>query len=333
MENEKSWRCVLLSEAQPQATSSAPDFLETISSLKGAIDERLSELTCAPDSSARRLRNSVRYSLLDGGKRLRPLATLLTAEALGCSRERALDVACAIEMVHCASLIIDDLPCMDDAAQRRGKATNHRVHGEDIAILGAITLISEAFGIISRAQAIDLESRTRLTAALADAIGFDGLCAGQERDLHDISEQSDPACLEELQRQKTGALFELCFEAGARLAGLGDAAVTPMRRFGHHAGLAFQILDDLLDTLGDANSTGKDHAQDNGKHTYAAIMSVDEAEARADAELTAALEALGPTGADPRLFSAYLDLVVQAYTQQISAKRSRVAAVEFHEHG
>ena len=106
-----------------------------------------------------------------------------------------------------------------------------------------------------------------------------------------------------------------------------------MRSFGHHAGLAFQILDDLLDKLGDAKSTGKDHAQDNGKHTYAAIMSVDEAEARADAELTAALEALGPTGADPRLFSAYLDLVVQAYTQQISAKRSRVAAVEFHEHG
>jgi geranylgeranyl diphosphate synthase type II len=319
-----------LSEAQPSVASSAPDHLATFSRYRDAIDHRLSELAPVTGASAPRLRRSVRYSLLNGGKRVRPLATLLTVEALGGNHEDALNAACAIEMVHCASLIIDDLPCMDDATQRRGQRANHLVHGEDIAILGAITLISEAFGAITRADSLDAQVQASLISSLSDAIGFDGLCAGQERDLRDISDASDTLALEQLQQQKTGALFVLCFEAGARIAGLSEAEIAPLRLFGHHAGQAFQILDDLLDTLGNAESTGKDHAQDKGKQTYAAIMSVADAEQRAHQEIAAALQSLVHTSADPRPFSAFLELLLQAYDQQISVEQLTTAEIKIH---
>jgi geranylgeranyl diphosphate synthase type II len=314
-------RGFFLSEARPSAASSTPDYLTEFSKIRDAVEHRLSELAPASGSSAPRLRRSIRYSLLNGGKRVRPLATMLTAQALAGDRSSALDVACAIEMVHCASLIIDDLPCMDNAEQRRGKRANHLEHGEDIAILGAITLISEAFGAISRSPTLDAEVKLDLVRALSDAIGFEGLCAGQERDLRDISDASDALALQHLQQQKTGALFILCFEAGARIAGMTREQAEPLRLFGHHAGLAFQILDDLLDTFGDAESTGKDHAQDQGKQTYAAIMSPAEAEDKAQAEITAALSSLVPVGVDPRPFQAFLELLVQAYDQQISSRQ------------
>ena len=154
-------------------------------------------------------------------------------------------------------------------------------------------------------------------SSLSAAIGLEGLCAGQERDLRDLSNVADGEALEQLQQQKTGALFVLCLETGARIAGLNSDSLEPLRVFGAHAGLGFQILDDLLDAVGDVSSTGKDHGADLGKHTYAAIMSLDEAEQRADQELTAALAALEPTGIDSGPFSAFLDLVQQAYNSQI----------------
>jgi len=306
------------------------DYLAGFAALRDIVDQRLDELTPAPGGCAPRLRRAARYSLLDGGKRLRPVATLLTTEALGGGVEQALDVACAIEMVHTASLIIDDLPCMDDAETRRGKRANHRVHGEDIAILSAISLISEAFGIISRASDVSAIVRSELVGSLAAAIGFDGLCAGQERDLRDTGAAGDAEALEQLQEQKTGALFELCFEAGGRVAGLSVPGAEPLRLFGRHAGLAFQILDDLLDLHGDTASTGKDHAQDVGKHTFAAIMTPAEAESRARAELARALEALSPLGVDLSPFRAFLDLVVDAYDRQLNRAEGRTATLHKH---
>ena len=310
-----------MSEARPSSASSASDHLATFSSYRDAIDQRLSELTPATGSSAPRLRRSVRYSLLNGGKRVRPLATLISTEALGGDIRTALDTACAIEMVHCASLMIDDLPCMDDAAQRRGQRANHLVHGEDIAILGAITLISEAFGAIARTPDLLASVANRLTRALSDAIGFEGLCAGQERDLRDISTSTDVETLEALQQQKTGALFVLSFEAGGWLAGLSETDTQPLQAFGRHAGAAFQILDDLLDNLGTSTATGKDHAQDAGKQTFAAVLSVEEAEALAQQQIATALAALTPLSIDPGPFSAFLELLVSAYDQQISGSR------------
>lgn len=310
-----------MSEARPEI----PDYPEQFAGIRTIVERRLAEIAPELSDSAPRLKQSIRYSLLDGGKRLRPLITVLTAEALGGRAAAAIDTACAIEMVHTASLMIDDLPCMDDATQRRGKPANHRVHGEDISILGAITLISDAFGLVARDPNLTAEVKADLINALSESIGTDGLCAGQERDLRDIGDRADAETLAQLQYQKTGALFVLCLEAGARIAGLDHDRVAPLRAFGTHAGLAFQILDDLLDTVGHSDSMGKDQGADVGKQTYTAIMSLSEAEARADQELSDALAALEPAGINREPFAAFLNLVQQAYQGQVDPGQVRSA--------
>lgn len=313
-----------MSEAKPE--SNTPDYPEQFAGIRRQIERRLSEIAPTVAGSAPRLKRSMRYSLLDGGKRLRPLITVLTADALGGNAEDAVDAACAIEMVHTASLVIDDLPCMDDASQRRGKPANHIAHGEDIAILGAISLISDAFGLIARDRRLKPEVKNDLVASLSTAIGAEGLCAGQERDLRDIAERGDAESLAQLQYQKTGALFVACLEAGARIAGLTREALNPLRAFGTHAGLAFQILDDLLDAVGTTGATGKDRHADVGKHTYAAIMNHQEAEALARTELTSALAALEPAGINPEPFAAFLNLVLSAYQRQVDPSQFQRAA-------
>lgn len=313
-----------MSEAKPE--SSTPDYPEQFAGIRNQIEHRLTEIAPSASGAAPRLKRSIRYSLLDGGKRLRPLITVLTTEALGGRAADAIDAACAIEMVHTASLVIDDLPCMDDASQRRGKPANHILHGEDIAILGAISLISDAFGLIARDTHLPADVKADLVSSLSVAIGVDGLCAGQERDLRDITEHSDAESLAQLQYQKTGALFVACLEAGARIAGLSPDALEPLRVFGTHAGLAFQILDDLLDAVGQSDVMGKDHRADVGKQTYAAIMSLDEAEARAGRELSCALAALEPAGINQAPFAAFLNLVRSAYQVQVDPGQIRKAS-------
>ena len=310
-----------MSEAKPDT----PNYPEQFAGIRSRIEGRLAEIAPAVTGSAPRLKQSIRYSLLDGGKRLRPLITVLTAEALGGKAANALDASCAIEMVHTASLMIDDLPSMDNASQRRGKPANHIVHGEDIAILGGISLISDAFGLIGRDPHLPADVKVDLVDALSTAIGTEGLCAGQERDLREINDRADAEALAQLQYQKTGALFVLCVEAGARIAGLDRDALAPLRAFGTHAGLAFQILDDLLDAVGTSGATGKDAGADLGKQTYAAIMSLDEAEAKADQELTDALAALEPAGINQEPFAAFLYLVLQAYQGQVDPGHVRQA--------
>lgn len=312
-----------MSEAKPE--SSTPDYPEQFAGIRSRIERRLTEIAPSVAGTAPRLQRSIRYSLLDGGKRLRPLITVLTTEALGGRAADAIDAACAIEMVHTASLMIDDLPCMDDASQRRGKPANHIAHGEDIAILAAISLISDAFGLIARDPDLPADVKVTLVSSLSAAIGIEGLCAGQESDLRDIGEHSDAESLTQLQYQKTGALFVACLEAGALIAGLSRDALDPLRAFGTHAGLAFQILDDLLDAVGHAAATGKDHRADAGKQTYAAIMSLDEAEARAGRELSCALAALEPAGIDQAPFAAFLNLVHAAYQVQVDSGQMRQA--------
>ncbi len=312
-----------MSEAKPE--SSTPDYPEQFAGIRNKIERRLTEIAPSVSGTAPRLKRSIRYSLLDGGKRLRPLITVLTTEALGGRAADAIDAACAIEMVHSASLVIDDLPCMDDATQRRGKPANHIAHGEDIAILGAISLISDAFGLIARDRHLPPDVKADLVSSLSKAIGVDGLCAGQERDLRDITEHSDAESLAQLQYQKTGALFVACLEAGARIAGLPQDSLAPLQAFGTHMGLAFQILDDLLDAVGQSAATGKDHRADLGKQTYAAIMSLDEAEAQASRELSCALEALEPAGINQAPFAAFLNLVLAAYQVQVDFGQVRQA--------
>jgi geranylgeranyl diphosphate synthase type II len=206
------------------------------------------------------------YALHAPSKRIRPVLTLLTAELCGGTVAGALTAACAMEMVHAASLILDDLPSMDDAAVRRGKPATHIQFGEAIAILAAFGLLNGAFKSIARGYEPPLASR--MTALLSDAVGADGLIGGQTADLlateHDITFEM----LERIHRGKTGALFGAAASSGALTAGASSDSIGALQTFAKNLGLAFQIIDDLLDVEGDPAITGKPIRGDTKKTTF-----------------------------------------------------------------
>ncbi len=313
-----------MSEARLGLEQAAPDSSMKLDAIRHSVEARLRELSPSAADGGERIGHAIRFSLLDGGKRLRPLLTVLTASTFDADPELALDPACAIEMVHTASLVLDDLPCMDDALQRRGKPATHVAHGEDIAILSAISLISEAFGVIARAPGIAADVRMSIVGRLADAIGIRGLSAGQERDLHETRGWASRAALEKRHHQKTGALFVACLEAGARIARVDEATLKAMTLFGERVGIGFQILDDLLD-LAASESTGKDAHRDDGKATFATVMTIQEAEREATTCLDHALADLADQIGAVEPFTAFVDLVVRAYANQVSRKGSEIA--------
>jgi len=260
---------------------------------RGVVDRRLGELVPSLDGGAGPLAEAARYALLAPGKRLRPLLTLAAAAQFGGRPEDALDPGCAIEMVHAASLVLDDLPCMDDAALRRGRPTVHRAYGQDVAVLAAVALLARAFGVLAAAEAIAPAARLRLTARLSEAVGFDGLSAGQTRDLRERDPGAELAAIERLNAQKTGVLFGLAAEAGALAAGASDGQAQAARRFGDRLGAAFQIRDDLFDLEGEAALLGKDVGRDGAKPTVVSRLGAAGARARLRAELEAGLAGLG----------------------------------------
>ncbi len=280
------------------------------------VDQRLEELSPRADMSGHRLADAIGYSLLGGGKRLRPVLTVLTARSLDVEPTVALDPACAVEMVHTASLILDDLPCMDDAAVRRGKPANHRVYGDDLASLAAVTLISEAFGVISRSTGLAADLRAELVGILAEAIGLSGLAGGQASDLRGAASIHDRESLERMESQKTGTLFVTSVRIGARVARADEAEVEALSRYAGHTGLAFQIFDDLLDTFGDGAVLGKDVEQDSQKPTFSSVMDRSAAEALALERCHTALRALRGSRRQHPLLAAFLEVMIEAYRKQ-----------------
>ena len=261
------------------------------------IDERLAELVPAGEVDPRPLHESMRYSLLAGGKRIRPVLTIQVATDLGATEEDALDVACAVEMVHAASLILDDLPCMDDASLRRGNPANHLVYGEDTAILAATALLNRAFGVIAECDRLPAQTRLDLTRLLSESVGSNGIIAGQFCDLQiRHGHGDDVAGLTEMYGQKTGALFVAALEAGARVAGVDDAWVDAVRDYGVNLGLAFQLLDDLLDTFGSREDIGKDTGQDDAKSTLASRLGAHGTQQEVHRYIESAASALAPLG-------------------------------------
>jgi geranylgeranyl diphosphate synthase type II len=246
------------------------------------------------------------YSLLAGGKRLRPLLVLLTAEACGASAEAAMPAACAIEMVHTYSLIHDDLPAMDDDDFRRGRPTNHKVFGEAMAILAGDALLTLAFEVIAQFTQPPTVAAA-CCADLASASGWCGMVAGQVADLEAEQAQrpaqiDDPQQalrqLEAIHRRKTGRLLTSAVTLGARVAQTSSELLNRLERFGKCVGLAFQIADDLLDVTGDAAKLGKGVQKDAtlGKMTYPGLLGTDESRRKADALIDEACEALRPLG-------------------------------------
>ena len=233
------------------------------------IDAELSRLLADTGDVVQR---SMAYTALAPSKRVRPVLTLLCAEICGGRREAALTAAASIELVHAASLILDDLPSMDDAPLRRGRKANHREFGEAIAILAAFALLNLAFGAI--ATTYEPPSSSKLTRLLADAVGIEGLVGGQAADLMAATQPIDFEMLERIHRGKTGALFVAAATAGALVANGRAEAVLSLGAYAKNLGLAFQIVDDLLDVEGDPAQTGKAVRADARRTTFVSFSGV-----------------------------------------------------------
>jgi len=237
---------------------------------------------------------SMGYTLHAPSKRVRPVLTMLAAELCGGTADHALPAAAAIECVHASSLILDDLPEMDNAPLRRGKPANHVEFGEAIAILAAFGLLNEAYAIIARSYEPALGAK--LAALLAEAIGGDGLIAGQAADLLATEQKIDFELLERIHRGKTGSLFNASAVAGSMTAGGDAASIAALSAFAKNLGLAFQIIDDLLDVDGNPAETGKAIRTDARKTTFVSFSGIDGAHQLATELCQAADRALAPFG-------------------------------------
>jgi geranylgeranyl diphosphate synthase type II len=254
----------------------------------------------------------MRYSLLAGGKRLRPLLAVLACEACGGSPGEALPAAVAIEMVHTYSLIHDDLPAMDDDDFRRGRPTCHREFGEALAILAGDALLTRAFEVLC--ESLPPAVAAACCGDLARAAGPSGMVAGQVADLEaESSGVRDAAELEGIHRRKTGALLRSALTLGGRIAGAEPAVLEALAGYGRDVGLAFQIVDDLLDIAGDPAKMGKGTRKDavHGKLTYPALLGEAESHAKAASLIDRACERLTVLGNRDRPLVAVARFVVE----------------------
>ncbi len=224
------------------------------------------------------------YSLLGGGKRIRPILVLEFCRLCGGTQQAAISFACAAEMIHTYSLIHDDLPCMDNDEMRRGKPSNHKKFGEDMALLAGDALQALAFEVMLREDSIRAAGAVRAAAAagiLAQAIGADGMVGGQAIDLLSEGRQIPLETLRKMDEGKTGALISACVQMGCVLGGGTEQEVQAAKQYAANIGLAFQIVDDILDIEGDTVLLGKQVGSDtaNQKSTYVSILGIEQAKA------------------------------------------------------
>jgi geranylgeranyl diphosphate synthase, type II len=253
----------------------------------------------------------MRYSLLAGGKRIRPVLALATAEAVGEDKDRVLPYASAIELIHTYSLIHDDLPAMDDDELRRGQPTSHVRYGVPVAILAGDGLFAEAMSLVLERQEGD---PARIRAALAEltaAAGVDGMVGGQYLDVADAA-PPDAAGLRHLHELKTGRLIGASIAGVLLLAGMNEPATLPYRRFSAELGVLFQIVDDILDVTGDETALGKPQGSDerHGKRTYVSVFGLERARELAAESHRKARAALAETGADAQTLEQITDYIL-----------------------
>jgi geranylgeranyl diphosphate synthase, type II len=276
------------------------------------VDARLPALLPAADARPERVHAAMVYALTGPGKRVRPVLTLAVAEMLGCRRAEVVDLACAVEMVHACSLVLDDLPAMDDARLRRGRQTVHLEFGEDVALLAAFGLLNRAFAVVAEAgQRLALSRYTAADLAhhLAAAVGTEGLIGGQALDLESRGESLELERLEYIHSHKTGALFIAAAELGAMAADAKRRDLEVVTRYAKNLGLAFQITDDLLDVVGEAEVVGKDVRKDEAKVTFVKLLGVEGAQALAAELLAFAVDGLTPLGAKAEVLRALAAMV------------------------
>ncbi len=241
--------------------------------------------------------DSLSYSLKAGGKRIRPLLTLEFSRLCGGSDESALPFGCAVEMIHTYSLIHDDLPCMDDDDMRRGKPSNHKIYGEDIALLAGDALQSLAFEIMSSEETVNLasaEASVKCINILSSYCGTSGMVGGQVIDLENETKTADLDAVTECNRKKTAALIKAACEMGCVSAGADESKILSARKYGENIGIAFQIVDDILDVTSSDEELGKPVGSDveNNKSTYVSLLGIDECKKRVDILTKEAIESL-----------------------------------------
>jgi geranylgeranyl diphosphate synthase type II len=260
-----------------------------------ALARHLERCEAAPAT----LREAMAYSLLAGGKRLRPILALAACEAVGGRPEEALDAACAVEFVHTYSLIHDDLPAMDDDDFRRGRPTSHKKFGEAIAILAGDALCAEAFRVAAESRKGREGAVADVVFELARAAGAVGMVGGQVIDIEATGKRISVEELEVLHRAKTGELLLVSVRAGARMGGADADALERLTIYGRALGLAFQIVDDVLDITADLQTLGKDPGSDRaaGKTTFVDLLGIDGARNRAQRVMDEGVAALAPFGA------------------------------------
>jgi geranylgeranyl diphosphate synthase type II len=266
------------------------------------VEEALEYYLPGEDNIPADIYKAVRYSVFNGGKRIRPILCLAAAEAVGGDLGQAIPVACALELIHSYSLIHDDLPAMDDDDFRRGKPTCHKVFGENIAILAGDALLTEAFVLLSHMEKVRLSAERRLAVIqeIAQAAGIYGMVGGQALDVLSGKFVSDENTLHEIHRRKTGALIVAAVKAGAIIFNVRKDKIQALAEYGINLGLAFQIADDILNVEGDRELMGKETGSDaaHNKLTYTSLLGSDLAKEKLAKYIDAAVASL--SGFDER---------------------------------
>jgi geranylgeranyl diphosphate synthase type II len=282
---------------------------------RALVDASLDRWLPPPTEPPPVIHEAMRYSVFAGGKRLRPMLALFGCEAAGGTPEDALPGAVALELIHTYSLVHDDLPAMDDDDYRRGRPTCHKVYGEAIGILVGDALLTHAFQVLAEQTAAGVPAlrRLRMIAEIAAAAGSVGMVGGQTMDIQAEGKALDPAALLALHSKKTGALLRASVRVGGLAGGADDTALAHLTRYGERLGLAFQIVDDILDIEGDSAEMGKTAGSDLRKHkaTYPAVFGLEASRRDAARLLGEAREAVRPFGEKGAVLVALADFVGQ----------------------
>lgn len=272
------------------------------SSRRRLIDDYLGALATRT-GAPRPLEAPLGRALTSAGKRVRAILMMATGEAFGGKAEKILPAAAAIEMIHASSLVLDDLPSMDDALLRRGEPTLHRAFGEDLAILSAVALLNHSYGLVAQAHAECRPRRWPMEQVLqrvVDAVGWDGTIAGEAVDLHSEESKLDFHTLEFIHSRKTGTLFVAAAAVGAMLANVHPAPLQRIEVFAKNLGLAFQITDDVLDVTSNPETLGKDVGKDEQRLTFVKLAGVEGARKLSEELVETSLSAIEPLGAAGR---------------------------------
>jgi geranylgeranyl diphosphate synthase type II len=277
------------------------------------VDAELGRLLPTEDTPPQTIHRAMRYSLFAGGKRIRPILCIEAARAVSGAGDGAIAAACSLELIHTYSLIHDDLPALDNDDYRRGKLTNHKVFGDAMAILAGDSLLTFAFQVLAQLDAPDAR-KTRMIAELATASGtVGGMIGGQVADIEGEGKPPNAQLLETIHRAKTGALLRASLRLGAIYAGADDEQYASLSCYGEHVGLAFQIVDDILDVEESSDALGKTAGKDaqQQKITFPAVYGLDHSRRMAADECQRAHQTLEPFGERAARLHELADMIVQ----------------------